>query len=111
MIEGAGGLLVPLNDAETMHDLARALDLPVLIVVRVRLGAINHALLTERVLRTAGTRTVGFVLSGGRDPSLESALAAHSLLPIVGRLPELAPAAPLAEAGEALRRAVLERVP
>ena len=111
VVEGAGGLLAPLNDRHTMLDLARALGLPVLVVVRVRLGAINHALLTERVLRQSGVPALGFVLSGALDPSLESALAAHAVLPVLGRLPECPPDAPLAAHGESLRLALLERLP
>lgn len=111
IVEGAGGLLAPLNDAETILDLARALALPVLIVVRVKLGAINHALLTERALRAAGLPALGFVLSGDADPSLESALASHAQLPVLGRLPTLAPDAELTGHGAQLRQAVLERLP
>ncbi len=111
VVEGAGGLLAPLNDRHTMLDLARALGLPVLVVVRVRLGAINHALLTERVLRQSGVTALGFVLSGAEDPSLESALAAHAVLPVLGRLPECPPDTPLAACGESLRLALLEHLP
>jgi dethiobiotin synthetase len=110
VVEGAGGLLVPLNDTETILDLARALELPVLIVVRVKLGAINHALLTERALLSAGVPALGFLLSGDADPSLQSALAAHARLPVVGRLPTLAPGAALLDHGARLRQAILERL-
>ena len=108
VVEGAGGLLTPLNDRETMLDLARALALPVLIVVRVKLGAINHALLTERVLRDSGVPTVGFLLSGDADPSLVSALRVHARVPVVGRLPECQPDTPPVPHGERLRTALRE---
>lgn len=111
VVEGAGGLLVPLNDRETMLDLIRALRLPVVVVVRVRLGAINHALLTERTLRRARVPALGHLLSGEEDPALTSALRAHGHLPVLGRLPELAASAPLQPLGEALRAAVAERLP
>lgn len=111
VVEGAGGLLVPLNDRETVLDLASTLGLPVVIVVRVKLGAINHALLTERALLAAGAPALGFVLSGDVDPSLESALAGHATLPVLARLPQLASDAPLAEHGARLRQAILEHLP
>lgn len=51
IVEGAGGLLVPLNATQTMGDLLRVLELPALVVVGMRLGCINHALLTRQVLQ------------------------------------------------------------
>lgn len=104
LVEGAGGLLAPLNERETMLDLARLLGLPVLVAVRVRLGAINHTLLTLRALAQAGTPCAGLVLVGGADPSLEGALAAHAPGRVLGRLPWLEPVAPASvqAAGRAL---------
>jgi dethiobiotin synthetase len=63
LVEGAGGLLVPIADATTYLDLARALALPVLCVVASRLGCINHALLTLRVLDASGLPVLGFVVN------------------------------------------------
>lgn len=111
VVEGAGGLLVPLNDCATMLDLMRALQLPVVVTVRVKLGAINHALLTERVLLASGVPALGFVLSGEADPSLLTALAAHARLPVLGRLPQLEPGASLLDHGARLRQAIVERMP
>lgn len=50
VVEGAGGLLVPLNQQETLLDLIRAFNLPVIMVVGMKLGCLNHALLTHQVL-------------------------------------------------------------
>lgn len=50
IVEGAGGFLVPLNDAETLADLAVLLNLPVIVVVGIKLGAINHSLLTVEAI-------------------------------------------------------------
>ncbi len=61
LVEGAGGAAVPLNDDESMLDLMAALDLPVLLVVGNRLGAINHALLTLQAVRARGLRVAGIV--------------------------------------------------
>jgi dethiobiotin synthetase len=61
VVEGAGGWLVPLDDTRTMADLAVALQLPVLLVVGVRLGCINHALLTAAAIRASGLPLAGWV--------------------------------------------------
>lgn len=63
LIEGAGGWRVPLNPRETMADLARALDIPVLLVVGIRLGCINHALLTAEAIARDGLKIAGWVAS------------------------------------------------
>ncbi len=63
VVEGAGGLLVPLNAEETMLDMFARLGLPALLVVPNRLGAVNHALLSVQALRARDIPIVGFVLS------------------------------------------------
>jgi dethiobiotin synthetase len=62
-IEGAGGLLVPVARGVTFGDLARDWELPLLIVVGNRLGALNHAQLTVRVAQQAGLEIVGYVVN------------------------------------------------
>ncbi|HEU4623490.1 MAG TPA: dethiobiotin synthase [Steroidobacteraceae bacterium] len=61
VVEGAGGWLTPIGDVETMADVARALNLPVVLVVALRLGCLNHALLTARAVRAAGLPLAGWV--------------------------------------------------
>ncbi len=61
VVEGAGGWLVPLNETETMADFSTDLGLPVIIVVGMRLGCLNHALLTVQAVRTAGLSVAGWV--------------------------------------------------
>ena len=61
VVEGAGGWLVPLNDSETMADLCVACDFPVLLVVGMRLGCLNHALLTAAAIGDAGATLTGWV--------------------------------------------------
>lgn len=63
VMEGAGGLLVPLNEKEFMLDLAKALDATVVLVSRNYLGSINHSLLTARVCRQAGLKVAGWVFN------------------------------------------------
>jgi len=71
LVEGIGGLLVPLDEKQTVADLARRLGLPVLIVARAGLGTINHTLLTIEAARSAGLEIFGVVLNGRSSrPSL-----------------------------------------
>jgi len=68
LVEGAGGLLVPLTASACMADLARDLALPLLVVARARLGTINHTLLTLEVARSRGLPLAGVVVSDGPEP-------------------------------------------
>ncbi|KZE33342.1 dethiobiotin synthase [Crenobacter luteus] len=61
LVEGAGGWLAPLSDTLFMADLAARLDLPVILVVGMRLGCINHALLTARAIEASGLTLAGWV--------------------------------------------------
>jgi dethiobiotin synthetase len=61
IVEGAGGFLVPLNQNESLADLAIKLDLPVILVVGMRLGCINQALLTVEAIRARGLQLKGWV--------------------------------------------------
>jgi len=61
LVEGAGGWLAPISDHETMADVAEKLALPVIIVVGVRLGCLNHALLTRDALRGRGFAFAGWI--------------------------------------------------
>jgi dethiobiotin synthetase len=72
IVEGAGGWLAPIGPAETMADVARALDLPVILVVGLRLGCLNHALLTVRAIEANGLPLAGWV-ANAIDPHFERA--------------------------------------
>ncbi len=61
IVEGTGGYLLPLNDQEDGADLARQLKLPVIMVVGMRLGCINHALLTSMAIAASGLKLAGWV--------------------------------------------------
>ncbi|MCA0403094.1 MAG: dethiobiotin synthase [Proteobacteria bacterium] len=61
LIEGAGGVLVPINDKDTWLDFLKQSQFEVIIVVAIRLGCINHALLTESVLNSAGIKVKGWI--------------------------------------------------
>jgi dethiobiotin synthetase len=75
LVEGAGGLLVPLAERYTFAELARDLDIPLLVVVGSRLGAINHALLTLSCARAMGLSVRGYILN---HPSPTEDLAAQT---------------------------------
>ena len=61
VVEGAGGWRVPINDQETLADLARAMGAPVLLVVGLRLGCLNHAQLSAEAIRADGLELAGWV--------------------------------------------------
>jgi dethiobiotin synthetase len=61
IVEGAGGFMIPLNERQTSADLARALGAPVILVVGMRLGCLNHALLTRDAIAAAGLRCAGWI--------------------------------------------------
>ncbi len=69
IVEGIGGLLVPLSARVTVADLARRLDLPVLLVARAGLGTLNHTLLSLRCVQQGGLRAVGVVLNQAKPPA------------------------------------------
>ncbi len=74
LVEGAGGWRVPLNEEETIADLARRLGLPVLIVGRAGLGTINHTVLTAEAVARDGCDLLGVVLSVRPTDSLSAAM-------------------------------------
>ena len=90
VVEGVGGWLVPISARQTMADLAVALDLPVILVVGVRLGAINHALLTAQAIRASGLKFAGWVANRiDPDPVLDGYVQALDLLLRAPRLASL----------------------
>lgn len=86
IIEGAGGLLVPLNETDTILDLIRP-DYEVIVVSRHYLGSINHTLLTLKALTDIGFKPY-ILFSGNEHPTTEAIIRSKSGLPILGRLGE-----------------------
>ncbi|HCJ28195.1 MAG TPA: dethiobiotin synthase [Pseudomonas sp.] len=99
LVEGAGGWRVPLVGGETLSDLAMQLGLPVILVVGVRLGCINHALLSAEAIERDGLRLAGWV-ANIVDPSTSrleenlATLAERLSAPCLGRVPRLVAANP-----------------
>ena len=94
LVEGAGGWRVPLGEQATLADLPVALDLPVILVVGVRLGCINHALLTAEAIARDGLRLAGWVANvldpqtSRLDDNLRT-LSERLAAPCLGRVPRL----------------------
>lgn len=92
VVEGVGGFLVPLGASLDSADLAAALGLPVVLVVGLRLGCLNHALLTAAAIAHAGLPLAGWI-ANGIDPAMAaadenvSALAQRLPAPLIGRFP------------------------
>jgi dethiobiotin synthetase len=74
IVEGAGGLMVPLNDYDTIIDLIERLHLPVILVSRHYLGSINHTLLSIDALKKRNLRIAGLIFNGDPLPSTEEAI-------------------------------------
>lgn len=83
VVEGAGGWFCPLTETETMADLAGELNLPVMLVVGLRLGCVSHALLSEQAIRAAGLDCMGWV---GNQPQAEFPLVEANLADLCNRL-------------------------
>ena len=92
VVEGVGGFCVPLGDEHDTVDLARALGLPIAMVVGMRLGCLNHALLTAQAVRNAGLTLAGWIAScitpsmAYRDENIET-LARRLPAPHLGTIP------------------------
>lgn len=89
VVEGAGGALVPIGPHEDMLDVARALGLPVVLVVGVRLGCLHHALAAELAIRLRGLDLAGWV-ANRVDPSMDAADASVAALDARIAAPRLA---------------------
>ncbi len=84
VVEGAGGIMVPLTNSRQYLDLAGVLDLPVLVVARPGLGTINHTLLTIMALRSRGLRIAGIVIN--HSSQKRPGLAEQTGPPVIERL-------------------------
>ncbi|CAM1342860.1 dethiobiotin synthase [Tenacibaculum aestuarii] len=86
VIEGAGGLLVPLNDKNTLLDAIKS-DYKVIVVSRHYLGSINHTLLTVNLLKEKGF-DVSLVFSGNEHKTTEDIIKKMTEVPVIGRIEE-----------------------
>ncbi|MCR5861285.1 dethiobiotin synthase [Flavobacterium sp. J372] len=85
VVEGAGGLLVPLNDTDTIANLIQP-DYKVIIVSRHYLGSINHTLLTCEVMKNRGITISGIIFNGDENSSTEEIILKKTGIPMIGRI-------------------------
>ena len=88
IIEGAGGLMVPLNGHECIVDLIIALEVPVVLVCRNYLGSINHTMLSIELLRQEGIKLLGLIYSGDNFLDNEEVIEQFSQVRMLGRIDE-----------------------
>ena len=92
IVEGVGGVMVPLNDYNDVTDMIRALDLPVILVVGMRLGCLNHTLVSARILQEFGLQLAGWI-ANQIDPQMNffnenlNTLKKRLTCPLLGVLP------------------------
>lgn len=89
IVEGAGGVFVPLNDQYVMLDLMVKFNLPVIIVARTTLGTINHTLLTIQAIRQRGLTIAGVILSGEPNADNATAIEHYGNVSVLATLPLL----------------------
>ena len=85
VVEGAGGILVPLNETQSVVDLIQP-DYKVIVVSRHYLGSINHTLLTIEALKNRQIQVAGIIFSGDENTSSESIILSRTAVPFLGRI-------------------------
>ncbi len=110
IVEGAGGLLVPLNEKDHMLDLIERLKLPVILVSRHYLGSINHTLLSLEALKARNIPLAGLIFNGKEHPTTERIIQQIGGIRPVGRIEELPDLQPntIVQAARQLRKALAE---
>ena len=91
VIEGAGGLMVPLTRASTFLDVFARWRLPVVLCARTGLGTINHTLLSLAAIEARAIPLVGVAFIGAAQPDTEAIISEIGQVPVLGRLPWLEP--------------------
>ena len=89
IVEGAGGIMAPLNEKEYMGDLMQLLNLPVILVARSTLGTINHTLLSLAALRARGLDVIGVVMNGPENGSNRDAIVHYGKTDVLAEVPPL----------------------
>lgn len=89
IIEGAGGLMVPLNDHQLILDLIKSLQVKVIVVSQNYLGSINHTLLTLAVLKANQIAIEGLIFNGTENQESEQYITNYSKVKVLGRIPKM----------------------
>jgi dethiobiotin synthetase len=87
IIEGAGGLMVPLNNYQTILDLIKHLNCKVIIVANEYLGAINHTLMSIKILQTENIPIAGLVWNNYNDDYMLNYILEYSKIPLLAKVP------------------------
>jgi len=108
VVEGAGGLLVPINDTETILDLIQPTD-KIVLVSRHYLGSINHTLLSIELLKNKGFQHIGILFNGEENNTTEDIIKKMSNVTILGRIEELPSVSPedISKQAKKLKKALL----
>lgn len=101
IVEGSGGVLVPINENTLVVDLIMLWDLPVIVVASTRLGTINHTLLTIEALRSRGIDILGIIMSGETNEENSKAIEFYGNVEILAEIPLL----------KTITRETLEQIP
>lgn len=96
VVEGAGGVLVPVNETDLMIHLMERLGLPVVIASRTTLGTINHTLLTIEALRARRLKIAGVVMVGEPNPDNREAIEHYGRVTVLAEMPRFDPLTPAA---------------
>ena len=89
IVEGAGGVMVPINSHQFMTDLIRHLALPTILAARSTLGTINHTLLSVECLRSARIQIRGVVIIGLENRENRKAIEHYGKIQVIGEIPVL----------------------
>ena len=110
VVEGAGGLLVPLNGRDFIIDLIARIGFPVVLVARSQIGTINHTLLSLEALRSRRLTVAGVVINGTPNAANAEGIASYGKVPVIAELPlmERLDRATVAAAAVGIRPRLLE---
>ncbi|ANQ47912.2 dethiobiotin synthase [Flammeovirga sp. MY04] len=89
IVEGAGGIMVPLNDKDMVIDIPQKHQMPVILVSNIYLGNINHTLLSINELKKRGLNLMGIVFNGENNQATKSIILKHADCPELFHLPQL----------------------
>jgi dethiobiotin synthetase len=87
IVEGAGGVLVPINEEHFVIDIAQKLSLPIILVSNLYLGSINHTLLSIQEIKKRGMECKGIIFNGEPNEASENIILKHSPYPFLFRIP------------------------
>ena len=89
IVEGAGGIKVPINDTQLMSDLVLHFDMPCILVARSKLGTINHTLLSLDYMRQRNLNVLGVIMSGDINPRNRDSIVKYGQVKVLAELPHL----------------------